>query len=137
MDLKKVMIILIVVCIVLAGILGMVMYSNNSNKVAVNNTTNVTSNTTNATANTTLVSNSSSSGEDSSSGSESSSYVESSSSGSSEPEYGSDEYVDRWDESQQSDDSWAYLHDQPVKTDDDGHSYARRYDEDSGESYWG
>ena len=110
------------------------LYSNNSNKVVVNNTTNVTSNVTNGTVNTTLISNDSS-GDDYSGSSDSSSYSQSSSS--SEPEYGSDEYVKRWDESQQSEDSWAYLHDQPVKTDEDGHSYKRMYDEESGKSYWG
>ena len=52
------------------------------------------------------------------------------SSSGSEPEYGSDEYVDRWDQSQQSDnDDWAYLHDQPVKT-ENGHEYKRMYDEE-------
>lgn len=54
----------------------------------------------------------------------------------SEPEYGSDDYVDKWDESQDGDGVWAYTHDQPVKTDDDGHRYKRMYDEGSGESYW-
>lgn len=51
------------------------------------------------------------------------------------PEYGSDSYVDKWDESQQSGSDWAYLHDQPVKS-EGGHEYKRMYDEDSGESYW-
>ena len=53
----------------------------------------------------------------------------------SEPEYGSDSYVDKWDESQQSGSDWAYMHDQPVKS-EGGHDYKRMYDEDSGESYW-
>lgn len=62
---------------------------------------------TNGTVNATLESDDSSYGD-------SSSYSESS--GSSEPQYGSDDYVERWDQSQQDNDNWAYLHDQPVKT---------------------
>lgn len=59
----------------------------------------------------------------------------SSSTVSSEPEYGSDSYVDKWDESQKSGSDWAYLHDQPVKS-EGGHEYKRMYDEGSGKSYW-
>ena len=124
------MIILVIVCIILAGVVCFLAFSNNSNEVVVNNSTNVTSNLTSDTVNTTLVSTDSASNEDYSS------YSESSSSNS-EPEYGSDEYVDRWDESNLNGDSWAYTHDQPVKTDEDGHSYKRMYDEDTGENYWG
>ena len=54
----------------------------------------------------------------------------------SDPAKGTQEYVDKWDESQSGDGNWAYTHDQPVKTDDEGHSYKRMYDEGSGESYW-
>ena len=57
------------------------------------------------------------------------------STGNSEPEYGSDSYVDKWDESQKNDGSWAYTHDQPVKS-EGGHKYKRMYDEDKGKSYW-
>lgn len=133
MDSKKIIIILVIICIVLASALGIVIFSNNSknsDNVAVNNTTNITSNVTNDTVNATLVSSSDSSGYGDFSG-----YEESSVS-SSEPEYGSDSYVDRWDESNKNGDSWAYLHDQPVKTDDEGNEYKRMYDEDTGEGYW-
>ena len=50
-------------------------------------------------------------------------------------EFGTDEYVDRWDESQKGDDSWAYTHDQPVKS-EGGHDYKRMYNPDTEESYW-
>ena len=53
----------------------------------------------------------------------------------SDPEFGTDEYVDRWDESQKGDDSWAYTHDQPVKS-EGGHDYKRMYNPDTEESYW-
>lgn len=59
----------------------------------------------------------------------------SSSTVSSEPECGSDSYVDKWDESQKSGSDWAYLHDQPVKS-EGGHEYKRMYDEDTGKGYW-
>ena len=52
-----------------------------------------------------------------------------------EPEYGSDSYVEKWDKSQRAGDSWSYTHDQPVKH-EGGHDYKRMYDEDTGESYW-
>lgn len=135
MDLKKIIIILIV-CIILVGIVYMFTFTDNSKEVAVNNTTNNTTNTTNITSN---ITNETTNETLVYSDSESSSYSDysESSSGNSEPEYGTDGYVDRWDESQRSEDSWAYTHDQPVKTDDDGHSYKRMYDEDTGESYWG
>lgn len=135
MDSKKVIIIiLVIVCIALAGILGAMMYSNNSGHVAVNNTTNATSNMTNGTVNATLNSSDSSGSGDSSSVSDSSANSESSG-GDSEPEFGSDEYVEMWDESNKNEGTWAYLHDQPVKT-EDGHDYVRRYNPDSREGYW-
>ncbi len=59
----------------------------------------------------------------------------SSSTADSEPEYGSDSYVDKWDESEKSGSNWAYLHDQPVKS-EGGHEYKRMYDEDTGKCYW-
>lgn len=52
-----------------------------------------------------------------------------------EPEYGSDSYVEKWDKSQRAGDSWSYTHDQPIKH-EGGHDYKRMYDEDTGESYW-
>lgn len=129
MDHKKIIIILVVICVILAVAL-VYMVSNDSTTVVnnvTNDTVNKTLNLTNDTVNATLVSYEEEE--------DSSSYEESSSSDS-EPEYGSESYVDRWDESQKNEDSWAYLHDQPVKTDDDGHRYKRMYDEESGESYW-
>lgn len=111
---------LMVVIIISCVAIYLVMNDTSTNEInSANNTTNSTSQVVNAT----LV-------EDSgdSSSQESSSYG-------SEPEYGTDEYVDRWDQSHQSNDDWAYLHDQPVKT-ENGHEYKRMYDEDSGESYW-
>ncbi|WP_407410770.1 hypothetical protein [Methanobrevibacter sp.] len=130
MDQRKIIVILIIVCILLAGVVCYLAFLSNSTEKVVNNTTNITTNSTNETANATLVSSDSSNNEDYSS------YSEPSSSNS-EPEYGSDEYVQRWDESNLNGDNWAYTHDQPVKTDDDGHSYKRMYDEDTGENYWG
>lgn len=126
MDLRKLIAIFVIVCLVIVGASYIYMSSNNSHEVIVNNTTknttNITSNATNGTVNEDM-------------GFESASYSESSGSNS-EPAYGSDGYVDKWDESQQGDGNWAYTHDQPVKTDEDGHSYKRMYDEDSGKSYW-
>ena len=64
-----------------------------------------------------------------------SSPVSSYSSSGDEPEFGSTDYVQKWDESQKGDGSWAYTHDQPVKT-ENGHEYKRMYNPDNGESYW-
>lgn len=118
---KIIIVSLLIVIIMLCAALYFIMHNYSENEInSVNNTTNSTLQVVNAT----LVDDS----QDSSS-------QDSSSSGS-ELEYGSDEYVNRWDQSQQSDnDDWAYLHDQPVKT-ENGHEYKRMYDEDSGESYW-
>ena len=111
---------LIVVIIISCVAIYLVMNDASTNEInSVNNTTNSTPQVVNAT----LVEDS---GESSSQ--EISSYGN-------EPEYGTDEYVDRWDQSQQSNDNWAYLHDQPVKT-ENGHEYKRMYDQDTGESYW-
>ena len=65
----------------------------------------------------------------------SSSNTPDSTSSSQDPEYGSDEYVQRWDQSQRAGDSWAYTHDQPVMT-ENGHTYHRVYDVESGNGYW-
>lgn len=123
MDLKKLIVILIVVCVIIVG--AIYIYTNfaNSDSEIKDNITNISSNMTDDVVNATLVSDDASS----------QSY---SSSSSSDPEYGTDSYVERWDQSQRDGDSWAYRHDQPVKTDDDGNRYKRMYDEDTGESYW-
>ena len=131
MDYKKIIIGIIAVCVIVAGAYAIISSNSNSNngaavnnitKNATNHTANVTSNTTGNVTSETAVS--------SDEHSETSSHEES------EPEYGSDSYVERWDRSnQQQDDSWSYLHDQPVKT-ENGHEYKRMYDVDSGEGYW-
>ncbi|WP_407394221.1 hypothetical protein [Methanobrevibacter sp.] len=118
---KIVIVLLIIIIIILIGaILSLTIFDSDNLQ---NNTTVV--NTTNTTLNATFENATSTS---------SSQYSDSSQED--EPEYGTDEYVDKWDESQQSGSDWSYLHDQPVKTDDDGNRYKRMYDEDSGESYW-
>lgn len=119
---EKIIIVFLIIAILIlsAALYFMINYNSDNEIKTINNTTNSTSKV----VNTTLV--------DESNGSSS----QESYSDVSEPEYGSDEYVDRWDQSQQSDnDDWSYLHDQPVKT-ENGHEYKRMYDEDSGESYW-
>lgn len=120
----------IIIAVLIAIIIGIVIagalfFTANNNHISTNvtNSTNSTNSTLNST-NTTLL--------NSTQESESSSY---SSSSESDPEYGSDDYVKKWDQSQQGDGTWAYMHDQPVKT-EDGHQYKRMYDEGSGESYW-
>ena len=97
------------------------------------NTTNITNNTTNMTNNTinvTHIGKTNESAVNSNSGNSNSG-----SKSSSNLEYGSDAYVEKWDSSQQQGDSWAYTHDQPVKY-ENGHQYSRVYNPDSGESYW-
>ena len=115
--------IVIIIGIVIAGALFFTANNNPTNANVTNSTNSTNSSSLNST-NTTLL--------NSTQESESSSY---SSSSESDPEYGSDDYVKKWDQSQQGDGTWAYMHDQPVKT-EDGHQYKRMYDEGSGESYW-
>lgn len=127
MDIKKIIPILIIICVIIVGAL---IYTNQSPTETTNTTqTNITLNQTN---NTTAPEENITYAEESA---PVSSYSQSSSSVS-EPEYGSDEYVKKWDQSQASDGDWAYTHDQPVMTDDDGNRYARIYSEDTGESSW-
>lgn len=134
MDSKKIILIVIAIAIIVFGAAYILGSSTNSNvNVTVNNTTNVSSNVTNAT-NVTNVTSDDTAQSSASENYESSS--QSSSSGSSDPKYGSSSYVERWDQSQRAGDSWAYTHDQPVKSDSKGNEYKRMYDEDSGESYW-
>lgn len=97
--------------------------------MTVNNTTTEILNVTNITP--------SNASEDSGQQSSSSSQKSSSQKSSSDLEYNSEDYVERWDQSQQSGDSWAYTHSQPTKTGEDGHSYKRMYNPNTGESYWG
>ena len=120
MEIKKIGLILKIICVIILS--TAFLYSNQqqdlNNETQVNNTTNITKNATLNNTNVTEepVKEDSSSHESSSSDSKS--------------------YVEKWDESQQTDGDWAYTHDQPVKTGDDGKEYKRVYDEDSGKSSW-
>jgi hypothetical protein len=126
----------IILVVIALAVGGMLLFSaegtSDGNKANVTNTTNIThsANTTNSTGLNLTNATGLKSNEESESQSSSSSSPES------DPEYGSDEYVKRWDESERSDgDSWSYLHDQPVKT-EDGHKYKRMYNPDTDEGYW-
>lgn len=130
---KIIIVLLIAIIIILFGAICLSINDNSDN--TINNATNHTGFINNATNNTSadeVNATFASDGEDSYS---QNTYSSSDSSDESEPEYGSDEYVKKWDESQQGDGTWAYMHDQPVKT-EDGHDYKRMYNPDSGESYW-
>ena len=122
MDTKKIFIIILIVAIACAAAFLITSKHNTTQKnvTEANNTTNIT-NASNATSK-----------EEHSSQTTAES---SSSKHESDPKFGTDEYVERWDESQKSDDSWAYTHDQPVKS-EGGHDYKRMYDPDTKESYW-
>lgn len=126
MDSKKIIFLVVIICLVIIG--AIFLYNNqeqNNDSIKLNNTTNITKNDTTNITNNTL--------NDTVESTEYESSTESYSEG--EPDYGSDDYVKKWDESQQNEDDWAYTHDQPVKT-ENGHEYKRMYDEKSGESYW-
>lgn len=129
---KKIMIIMVLAIIVVGLIVACatVMQPNKNNNT--NNTVNNTTNTTNNTVNATPIGNTSESTGKSSSGS---SNTQLDSKSESDPEFGSDEYVAKWDESQKNGDSWAYRHKQPTKT-EDGQAYHRVYNPDTEESYW-
>ena len=99
-----------------------------------NNTTNNTTNTTNHTVNVTHIGNNTESNSHSDS-KNSNNNQNSVSKKESDPAFGSDEYVAKWDESQRNGDSWAYTHNQPTKS-ENGQSYHRMYNPDTGESYW-
>ncbi len=129
MDAKKIFIIILIVAIACAAAFFITSQHNTTQKnvTAANNTTNITKNLTNITnaSNATLEEEYSSQ----------TTAESSSSKHESDPKFGTAEYVDRWDESQKGDDSWAYTHDQPVKS-EGGHEYKRMYDPDTKESYW-
>lgn len=129
METKKIIIILIITCIIVAGATYILTNNTPINKTQVNNTTNITKNTTTNITNKTI--NATASDEPVVTNTEKSSY----SSSSDEPEYGSDDYVKKWDKSQKGDGDWAYHHDQPVKK-ENGHEYVRIYDSEKGKSYW-
>lgn len=129
MDKKILILAIVLVCLSVACAAVMLNKTNNNT-----NTTNITNNTANSTNNTTInVTHIEKTNESKSSSDSSNSNGDSKSS--SDPKYGSDAYVDRWDSSQKEGDTWAYTHSQPVKY-EDGHQYNRVYDPDSGESYW-
>ena len=122
---RKIIFVILAVIIIAAGILIVSSQHNNvenHNNTTVNNTTDI--------RNWTL----SNESEKSPSASQSSG---SQAKSSSDPAYNSEDYVKRWDQSQNDGDSWAYTHSQPTKTDDDGHRYKRMYNPETGESYWG
>ena len=120
MEIKKIGLILIIICVIIMG--ATFIYTNqnttNNSSAHVNNTTNITKNATLNNTNVTEepVKEDSSSHESSSSDSKS--------------------YVEKWDESQQTDGDWAYTHDQPVKKDKHGNEYKRMYDPETHENYW-
>ena len=122
MEIKKIMLVIIIICIIIIGAIALYTMQNNPN----NNNTTITNNTTNNTSNTNITSNKTVESSDNSA-------VGSSES---EPKYGSDSYVEKWDKSQRGDGNWAYTHDQPVKTDSQGNKYSRVYHEDTGKSSW-
>lgn len=123
MDIKKIFIIILIVVIVgaTAFLLTTTNHTTQKNVTATNNTTYTVKNTTNIT--------------NESVEEEPVEYTSSESSHESDPEFGTDEYVQKWDESQNGDGSWAYTHDQPVKS-EGGHEYKRMYNPDTHESYW-
>lgn len=122
---KKIILVLIIIISVIIGVSIIYTSHNLNDEISNNNVTkNNTVNNTNVTNNTTQESHNYANGE--------SSYV----SRESDPKYGTDEYVEKWDKSQKNNDGWAYTHDQPVKTGADGDSYKRVYHEDTGKSSW-
>lgn len=131
---KKILIIIILAIIVVGLIVACATVMLPKNTSNVNNATNITNNTTNNTVNVTHIgnnteSNSHSDSKNNNNNQNSASKVES------DPAFGSDEYVAKWDESQRNGDSWAYTHNQPTKS-ENGQSYHRMYNPDTGESYW-
>ena len=128
---KRIIVLIIVLIILIAGVLFVV----NSTNVRTNN--NITNNTTNNTTTKELNITNWTLSNDSKESSNTGQSAQSSKQSSSEPDYNSDEYVKKWDQSQQGGGSWAYTHSQPTKTGEDGHQYKRMYNPDTGESYWG
>ena len=127
MEKKLILVIVIAIIVIALGVFTAVSLNNvnKNNNTTVNNTTTEVLNVTNVTP-----------PDDAEKSSQQSSSQSSQKSGS-DPAYNSEDYVDRWDKSQKAGDSWAYTHSQPTKTGEDGHSYKRMYDPNTGESYWG
>lgn len=120
---KKIILLIIAVIIIIAGIF--IVFSSQNQQVK-NNATNNTTNSVNIT-NWTLSNETKENAVSQSSSNEKTSK---------DPKYNSEDYVERWDSSQKDGDTWAYTHSQPTKT-EDGHTYKRMYNPDTGESYWG
>ena len=134
---KKILIIIILAIIVVGLIVACataIQPNKNNPANNTNNTTNNTTNTTNHTVNVTHIGNNTESNSHSDS-KNSNNNQNSVSKKESDPAFGSDEYVAKWDESQRNGDSWAYTHNQPTKS-ENGQSYHRMYNPDTGESYW-
>ena len=129
MDSKRIAVLILIFAIVCAAAFLITAQHNSTQKniTSTNNATNITKNTTNVTNVTNATPENEYSAQTTS--------ERSASTHESDPEFGTDEYVDRWDESQKGDDSWAYTHDQPVKS-EGGHDYKRMYNPDTEESYW-
>ena len=127
MEKKLILIMAIAIIVIALGVFAALSLNNvnKNNNTTVNNTTTEVLNVTNVTP-----------PDDAEKSSQQSSSQSSQKSGS-DPAYNSEDYVDRWDRSQKAGDSWAYTHSQPTKTGEDGHSYKRMYDPNTGESYWG
>ena len=120
---KKIILLIIAIIIIAAGIFAVF---TSQNQPVKNNATNNTTNSVNIT-NWTL---SNETKENAVSQSSSNEKTEK------DPKYNSEDYVERWDSSQKDGDTWAYTHSQPTKT-EDGHTYKRMYNPDTGENYWG
>lgn len=121
---RKIVLLIIAIIIIIAGVF--VVFSSQNQQVKNNMTNNIKNNTTTDISNWTLSNDTQKDTQQSSSNKNINK----------DPEYNSDEYVQRWDSSQKDGDSWAYTHSQPTKT-EDGHTYKRMYNPDTGENYWG
>lgn len=125
MDKKIIILILVIIFLGLSVACATVILPKHDNHTNINNKTNMSNNT-----NVKVTHIGNESAKDSAN-----SNSKANSKANSDPNYGSDAYVDKWDNSQKQGDSWAYTHNQPVKY-EDGHQYNRRYNPDTGESYW-
>ncbi len=127
MEKKLILVTVIAIIVIALGVFDAASLNNvnKNNNNTVNNTTTEVLNVTNVTPS------------DDAEKSTQQSSSQSSQKSANDPAYNSEDYVDRWDKSQKAGDNWAYTHSQPTKTGEDGHSYKRMYDPNTGESYWG
>lgn len=128
---KKIILLIIAIIIIIAGIF--LVFSSQSHPVK-NNTANNTTSNVNITNQT--VSNDTQKNTQKDSQKDTVKESSSNEKTSKDPKYNSEDYVERWDSSQRDGDTWAYTHSQPTKT-EDGHTYKRMYNPDTGENYWG